>query len=371
MNIQDTEALQRLWDRFSREQMAAIPPEERRAFEQQFQDRFTELLQSGAAEPKGSDGFLDLLGFGAKGAVPFEDMMYPHLEPDFDDDIVPTQVHAAADLYFIKCYEDAKVFKVVDVLLRLFQAGRMRGTRGPGMNQLYRLQKWNVLRYSPRDRQIAYGRAFNAGNAPMPPGAVVNRNFHRQFVTFLTSVAQYFRDLQVGEVIRSGGNLDHRAFASVATVQRHGLDLRYALDRSTYGNIYALTMETANYLKQVMTLLDAPDIKKAFDANTKWNVVEIVSQRYLGGMADISQQAKMAESGRHILKFVADQEFKTGTDPLLFQSEMRAIGQHAEAWLAAYRTTRGTRTRAGAPRDVGEMFGLSRHRADAMALADI
>jgi hypothetical protein len=319
MNIQDTEALQRLWDRFFRDQMAAIPPEERRAFEQQFQDRFTELVQTGGGEPKGSDGFLDLLGFGANGAMPFEEMTYPHLKPDFDDECTPTQVHAAADLYFINRHEEAKVFQVVEVLLRLFQAGRMRMTRGPGANKLYRLHKWNALRYTPRDRQIAYGRAFNYGKAAMPPGAVVNRNFHGQFVAFMTAVAQYFRDLLVGEVIRGGERLDQRAFGSVATVQRLGLDLRYKLDRATYGNIYALSVETGHYLKEVMTLLDAPDIKKAFDANTKWNVVEIVSQRYLGGMADISQQAKMAESGRRVLQFIADQDFKTGTDPILFQ----------------------------------------------------
>jgi hypothetical protein len=205
----------------------------------------------------------------------------------------------------------------------------------------------------------------------MPPGAVVNRNFHGQFVAFMTAVAQYFRDLLVGEVIRGGERLDQRAFGSVATVQRLGLDLRYKLDRATYGNIYALSVETGHYLKEVMTLLDAPDIKKAFDANTKWNVVEIVSQRYLGGMADISQQAKMAESGRRVLQFIADQDFKTGTDPILFQSEMRAIGQHAEAWLAAYRTTREGRTHAMAPREAKDMFGLSRRRVGELAMADI
>jgi hypothetical protein len=57
-------------------------------------------------------------------------------------------------------------------------------------------------------------------------------------------------------------------------------------------------------------------------------------------MAEISQRAKMAESGRRILQFVADHDFKTGIDPLLFQSEMRPMGPHAEAWLAAYRMTR-------------------------------
>ena len=156
----------------------------------------------------------------------------------------------------------------------------------------------------------------------------------------MVAVKQYFRDLLIGEVIRGGQLIEQRPFGSIGTVQRIGLDLRYALDRATYGNIYALSVETGHYLKQVLALLDAPDIKKAFDANTKWNVVEVISERYLGGMAEISQRAKMAESGRRMLQFVADQDFKTAVDPLLFQSEMRPMGPHAEAWLAAYRMTR-------------------------------
>jgi len=94
-----------------------------------------------------------------------------------------------------------------------------------------------------------------------------------------------------------------------------------------------------HYLKTVLQLLDTPDIKKAFDANTKWDVVEIVSNRYLGGIAEPSQRAKMAESGRRILQFVADNDFRTAIDPILFQSEIRPMGPHAEAWIAAYRMT--------------------------------
>jgi hypothetical protein len=39
------------------------------------------------------------------------------------------------------------------------------------------------------------------------------------------------------------------------------------------------------------------------------------------------------------LKFVADNDFKTAIDPMLFQSTIRPMGPHAEAWLAAYRMT--------------------------------
>ncbi len=55
-------------------------------------------------------------------------------------------------------------------------------------------------------------------------------------------------------------------------------------------------------------------------------MIEIVSNRYLGGIAEPSQRAKMAESGRRILQFVADNDFKTAVDPILFQSEVRPMG---------------------------------------------
>ena len=369
MAIQQTETIQRLWDRFVNEQLAAIPPEERRLYEQQLEDRFAELVEKGAEALPGGDGFLDLLGFGGRGPVAFEEMAYPYVKPDFDDSVVPSQLHAAAELYFIYQYERSKVFQTVDVLLQLFRLGKLYIQRGPGARGLYLLEKWQPLRYKRHDREIAYRRAFNYSMSPTPAGAVVNRNFHRQLVGFMVALAQYFRDLLIGEVIRGGQLIEQRPFGSVATVQRIGLDLRHALDRATYGNIYALAVETGHYLRQVLTLLDAPDIKKAFDANTKWNVVEIVSQRYLGGMAEISQRAKMAESGRRILQFIADQDFKTAIDPILFQSEVRPMGPHAEAWLAAYRMTREGRGFPGVTPALRRVLGSDGAYAREMELA--
>jgi hypothetical protein len=339
MSYNTTETIQRLWSQFLRDQLAAMPAEERTQYEQQLEDRFGELLKNAADGSGSPDSFLDLIGFGGKGAVPFENISYPYIQPDFDDSVVPSQLHASAELYYIYQHERMKVFQVIQVLQRLFREGRMRIQRGPGARSLYLLEKWKPLRYPLRDRMVAYRRAFNYGNAKAPAGAIVNLNFHRQLVGFMVAVAQYFRDLLIGEVIRGGPLIEQRPFGSIGTVQRIGLDLRYALDRSTYGNILALTVETGHYLNSVLQLLDTPDIKKAFDANTKWDVIEIVSNRYLGGIGDISQRAKMAESGRRILQFVADNDFKTALDPILFQSELRPMGGHAEAWLAAYRMT--------------------------------
>lgn len=339
MTLQTTETIQRLWSTFLRDQLAAMPPENRKQVEQQLEDRFGELLEKAGHGTSSADGFLDLVGFGGKGAVPFENASYPYIKPDFDDSVVPSQLHAAAELYYIYQHERMKIFQVVQVLQRLFREGRMRIQRGPGAHGLYLLDKWKPLRYTIRDRMLAYRRAFNYGNAPTNSNGITNSNFNRQLVGFMVAVSQYFRDLLIGEVIRGGQLIEQRPFGSIGTVQRIGLDLRYALDRSTYGNILALTLEVGHYLHTILEVLDAPDIKKAFDANTKWDVIEIVSNRYLGGVAEPSQRAKMAESGRRILQFVADNDFKTAIDPILFQSELRPMGPHAEAWIAAYRMT--------------------------------
>lgn len=339
MSFRTTETLQRLWDTFLRDQLSALPPQQRDQIATQFEERFGELLGRSGGGADSDSAFVDLIGLGPRGAVGFDQVAYPSITPDFDDAVVPSQLHAAAELYYLYQHERMKIFEVVDTLVRLFRLGKMRIQRGPGARGLYLLQKWEPLRYKRADRMVAYRRAFNYGNAQAPAGAVVNRNFHRQMVGFMVALGQYFRDLLIGEVIRGGQVIEQRPFGSVATVQRIGLDLRYALDRSTYGNIFSLAMETGHHLKAVLQLLDTPDIKKAFDANTKWDVVEIVSNRYLGGVAEPSQRAKMAESGRRILQFVADNDFKTAIDPILFQSLVRPMGAHAEAWVAAYRMT--------------------------------
>ncbi len=339
MSFKTTETIQRLWETFLREQLETLPPGDRQDYEVQFEQRLGELLRGVDSGDRGDKGFLDMIGFGPTGPVDFDAISHPYIEPDFDDAVIPSQLHAAADLYYIYQHERMKIFEVVEVLLRLFRLGKMRIQRGPGARGLYLLEKWKPLRYTRQDRMIAYRRAFNYGTAQAPAGAIVNRNFHRQLVGFMASVGQYFRDMMIGEVIRGGPLIDQRPFGSIGTVQRIGLDLRYALDRSTYGNVFSLSMEVGHYLLSVLKLLDSPDIKKAFDANTKWDVVEIVSNRYLGGVAEPSQRAKMAESGRRVLQFIADNDFKTVTDPILFQSVIRPIGPHAEAWVAAYRTT--------------------------------
>ncbi|MFM2069122.1 MAG: hypothetical protein RLZZ584_4031 [Pseudomonadota bacterium] len=107
MNFQTTETIQRLWETFLQEQLASLPPEQRDGMATQFEERLGELMQKNGGQ--GGDGaFFDLLGMGPQGNVGFDKIGYPYLQPDFDDSIVPSQLHAAAELYYIYQHERMK-----------------------------------------------------------------------------------------------------------------------------------------------------------------------------------------------------------------------------------------------------------------------
>jgi hypothetical protein len=333
----NNEVIQRLFQRFFRDELPGLSATDRAAFEGEFEDRYGELLQRSSSASTTS--FSDLVGFGEGPVKPFDTLTVPLLRNDFDESVIPPQLLAAAELYYIYQMERMKIFRVINVLRRLFENGQMRIQRGPGARGLYILEKWTPIRYKKRDRLIAYRRVFNYGRAPVPAGAIQNRNFHFHLVAFMTAMSQYFRDLTIGQVIRGSMDINDRPFAALAIVQRVGTDLRYNLDRASYGNILALTREVGQYLQQVFELLDTPDIKRSFDANTKWDVIEQVADRYLDGAAEMSQRAKMADAGRRVLQWIAENDFRSSISPAIFEADSRVIGAQSDAWIAAYRLT--------------------------------
>ena len=189
MSLKTKEEIQRLFSQFVRDALVGVPPEDRARVHEEFQKRADELLRTGA-DGDGPTAFLDLVGLGTKGGAAFDDISAPRLQPDFDNSVVQSQIHAAAELSYIYQHERMKVFQVVGVLLRMFHDGRMRVQRGPGARALYLVEKHYPLRYKPRDRMVAYRRAFNYGRIPPPPRAVRYRNFHRQFVAFNAAIAR-------------------------------------------------------------------------------------------------------------------------------------------------------------------------------------
>ncbi|MEO0599824.1 MAG: hypothetical protein AAF211_00210 [Myxococcota bacterium] len=335
MDFDTNSILKNLFQQLQRDVLADVPLEQRDAIAAQMSERLQQLL-SGSTELSAPDALGRMVGLG-EAATTWSEVSSPIIEADFEVAVTPSQLQAAADLYFIYQHERMKIFDLADVLIKLFHEGRMRLQEGPGAWALYRLERWAPLRYDKRARWLAYKRVFNYGPTTSKR-AVVNTTFHSQYVSLISAIAQYFRDTRVTEVIASGSSLGDRPFFSQATIERFGTDLRWRMDRTTHGNIVALTLETGNYLRWILGTLEQPDIMKAFDANTKWDVIEMATQRHLGGTPLVSQRVKMAEAGRAILHVVAANPFQT-VNPDLFRSNIEPIGNAAEQWLAAYRMT--------------------------------
>jgi hypothetical protein len=142
-NTHDT--ILRFFERFKRDELAGLPPDERQAVAAELEARFGTLLGRAAGDHQTS--FADLIGLGPNGPKPFGDIAWPNLVADFDDAVVPSQLHAAAELYYICQLEIAGVFRVAEILRRLFHEGRMRIQRGPGARGIYIIEKQDNLRY--------------------------------------------------------------------------------------------------------------------------------------------------------------------------------------------------------------------------------
>src|SRR5262249_763716 len=142
------ETIQRFWQRFAREELEGLPPDERRRAAAEFEARFDKLQQGAAGDD--SAAFAGLVGLGGNGTPHFGDIAWPNLVADFDAAVVPSQLHAAAELYFIYQNERAGVFRVAEVLRRLYRDGRMRIQLGPGARGLYLLENGTRCATAPR-----------------------------------------------------------------------------------------------------------------------------------------------------------------------------------------------------------------------------
>ena len=111
MAYETFETIQRLWQRFLRDELDDLPPDQRRGVAQELEARFSKL--SGRLRRR--RGGLHRPDRFRQGRVrPFGDIPYPHLVADFDEAVVPSQLHAAAELYYIYQHEQMGVFRVAE-----------------------------------------------------------------------------------------------------------------------------------------------------------------------------------------------------------------------------------------------------------------
>ena len=301
-----------------------------------YADELEALLLDPAADretaPGGDRGFSELIGLGPNAATSLDGVNVPPAVDEYEDAINSERVQAMADLYYVYQHEKIGVFRVIDKLQQLFRAGAVRLSAGAGAHQLYQWDRRDVLRFTRRDRLAAYCRGLGYCFAPPPVGARPNREFHHLFTHFITEVATFWRDKRISEVMRERAN--DPTFGSIATVRRAGLDLRNNLKFVSYGHLNVMTKEVLMLLDDAFRILRSDDIRNLFGADTAWDVVEEVSERYFGTHVNTSSRQRMAVTGRDILRWLAQGTIRS-TSRLEFENSLIAIGDSAEEWLTS------------------------------------
>jgi hypothetical protein len=302
---------------------------------------YVDQLEARALDPEadrlrsgdtGDRGFLQMVGLGPNASPDLGMVEAPTGVDEYEDTINSERVKAMADLYYVFQHEKIGVFRVIDKLQQLFRAGAVRLSGGEGATQLYQWDRRDVLRFTKRDRLGAYCKGFGYCAAPPPAGARPNREFHHLFTHFINEVALYWRDKRISEVLRERAN--DPTFGSVATVRRAGLDLRNNLKFVSYGHLNVMTREVMRLLDDAFRILRADDVRNLFGAETAWDVVEEISERYFGTHVNTSARQRMAVTGRDILRWLAQGTIRS-TSRGEFERALIDIGDSAEEWLTS------------------------------------
>jgi len=309
-------------------------------------DKYTEAQDGKNQENDG--GLADLIGLGKDAPTDLGQTQMPPDFADYDDTIDSDRIRAAAQLYHICIHELLGVFSVVDKLQELFRAGTLRISGDEGALALYRLEKHGILRYSKRDRLMAYQRMFGYGRGYSTQSVRPNVEFHGLFKHFIIEVAEYWQQKRISEVIRHNAN--DPTFGSIAIVRRAALDLRNNLKNTSYGNINVLRIETNQALAECFKVLEAPDIMAQFGAKNGWETIELVKWQYFQESVQASTMNRMAVAGRDIIDWLAE-PYVLKNDRTQFETLLYRIAEPVEDWISSEEGMRMTRP-TPPPRDV-------------------
>jgi hypothetical protein len=282
--------------------------------------------------PPPDNGLAQLIGIGPQAANSLGETRLPHQIAPYDEHVMSERLLAIGDLYYIYQHETIGIFRVVQKLQELFRAGIVRLSEGPGAYALYQFDRREVLRYTRRDRLMAYRRAFGYGQGPVAAGSRPNSEFHTLFSHFINQVVLYWRDKRVSDVIRERSY--DPSFGSVAIVRRAGLDLRNNLKLMSFGHLNVMRVEVMQLLEEAFRILNSDDIKRLYGADNAWDVVEDVLVRHFRERLATSPRQRMAVAGRDILRWLSqghilqDQRTK-------FEAMLLSIAEPCEEWLTS------------------------------------
>jgi hypothetical protein len=290
------------------------------------------VKQDAQTKPPPDKGLAQLAGVGPEAADKFGKTRIPQGVEPYDEQITSERLVAVGDLYYIYQHEKIGVFRVIRKLKELFHAGAVRLSSGDGAFRLYQFDRRDVLRYTLKDRLLAYRRAFGYGNVQVPQGTTPNVDFHHMFGHFINQVALFWRDKRISDVVRERAY--DPSFGSIAIVRRAGLDLRNNLKFTAFGHLNVMRVEVMQLLEEAFKILGAEDVKNLFGTDTAWDTVEEVLVRYFNERLVTSPRQRMGVAGREVLRWLAQphiMRMQRGQ----FEALLLEIAEFAEEWLTS------------------------------------
>jgi len=307
------------------------------ALAEELNRQIDELVQAtataDAAAPAPPDrGLAELIGIGPGAAQVFGDVKIPPGVAAYDENVNSERIVAVGDLYYIYQHEKIGVFRVVQKLKQLFEAGAVRLSGGEGAYRLYQFDRRDVLRYTKNDRISAYRRVLGYGSGLGSGQSRPNTDFHMLFAHFVNQVTLFWRDKRISDVIRERAH--DPSFGSIAVVRRSGLDLRNNLKFTSYGHLNVLRVEVMQLLEESFRILGSPDVIDLFGADNAWDVVDEVLIRYFDERLQSSPRQRMAVNGRDVLRWLAGNHVME-TARGEFEALLMEIAEPAEEWLTS------------------------------------
>lgn len=251
--------------------------------------------------------------------------------PDLDEatpaDIVPDNVRALGVIYYAAMLEELKLFAVADKVAERFLQGAIAISRGPAGDALYDYVRGQPQRPTAAERSEFYVRAFGFGQAT--GGQPSNREFNDLWLRFVVAIARRAHPSPPPDS------------SAVSAQQAHRVARDLAVNLSLHGTGYAhfAAVELDKLVHTITSMLSLGDVVAAYGVRDRWQLVERVSNQYLGGAVSSVRQRTRAQSGAKIIQWLASAAARlngpvTGEFPNLNDAGDRELVGEVESWLA-------------------------------------
>jgi hypothetical protein len=282
-----------------------------------------------------------VLGDDVDGRASTIDVSLPNLEDDADAVVLKDNVMAMSAVYFSAMLEDLKFYQVAHTVADQFMQGILPLSRGPGGESIYEFIKSAPNRLTEAERRTIYAQTLGLAQGSVEV-SLPNREFADLWIRFLSSVSLNNRQNNIPNRVVTTG-----ALVTPEQVFKAAKDLAVNLSLHGYGIGYFAAVELQKLARTVKSMLSFGDVISAYGVRDIWQLVERVSQLYLGGSVNGVRQRTMAQSGANIIQYLAaNANLLSGA---LIPLDTSAINSDVERWLAVTGTDDNTVDKYSAP----------------------